>query len=186
MLQLHLKQSKPLSYLAKTLLLLTLITAGCSNPFKTWSPQLENTVDFDDNFSSEEKTAIMDGFNLWHESFGNGVGFSEVKGGAIKIHKATDEDMAKFDKQEAPKKPAGLSHFYDDNKSIYFMFQRITNLKYLKLVAAHEGGHHLGMGHIPQEQTAIMNPSANLSIINDPHITKYDAVQFCDHWGCND
>ncbi len=180
------KNSKLLSFLAK-LLILTSLAFGCSSPFgEPWVPRLENTVSFDDSFSDEEKLMIMEGLNVWKEDIGDSVEFTEVKVGNIQIHKATDEEMAKFDEQSKPKKPVGLASRHANDSDIYFMFQRITSLKYLRLVAAHEAGHHLGMDHIPQEQTAIMNPFVNLDLIDNQHLTIYDIDQFCNHWGCND
>ncbi len=180
-----LKKSKHLLCLAK-FLILSFILFGCTNPFHSWRAELKNTVVFDANFSKEEKATIMEGFNMWHESFGDGVGFTEAEDGIIKIHKGTNEDMAKFDEEAKPKKPVGLSSLHYHDKQIHFMFQRIPSLKFLKLVAAHEAGHHLGMGHVPQEQTAIMNPNVNMLLIDEQHLTIYDTDQFCNHWSCND
>jgi hypothetical protein len=182
----YLKKLRLLSFLAKALIFSSL-ALGCSSPLESpWIPELENTVSFDDTFSDKEKMTVMEGLNVWREDIGDGVGFTEVKIGRIQIHKATNEEMVEFDKQDNPKKPVGLATRHANDNDIYFIFQRIPNLKYLRLVAAHEGGHHLGMNHIPQGQTAIMNPFVNSLLLNDQHLTTYDLEQFCSYWGCND
>jgi hypothetical protein len=148
-----------------------------------WVPNLYNEVSFGDNFTDEERYRALIGFNLWKRETGCKVDFVEVPDGGIRIRKATDEEMARFDREQK-KKVVGLAVKNVQVPFIYFVFQRINSLDELELVAAHEAGHHLGMEHVPQNQIAIMNPSLNNALINDQHLTSYDMDQFDSYWRC--
>lgn len=162
------------------ILMLFLSISSCSSS-TTWSPNLENTVSFSEEFSPEEKFIILKGFNIWGKETTCKAYFIETKNGTIAIKKATDQEVMAFD-LEYHQNIIGLSA-ESDNPIIFFVFQKITTSLQLELVAAHESGHFLGMDHIPQGQIAIMNPAVN-GLILEVHLTQYDLDQFNNFWGC--
>jgi len=162
------------------ILVLLLSISGCSSS-AIWSPSLENTVSFSEEFSPEEKLVILKGFNVWGRETACKANFVETADGTIAIKKTTDQELIAFELKEG-KKIIGLS-IQSDNPTIYFIFQKIDTALKLELVAAHEAGHMLGMEHIPQKQVAIMNPAVNSLILED-HLTQYDLDQFDNYWRC--
>lgn len=162
-------------------IILTLsVCLGCSLD-TPWTAEAHNTVTFDPAFSEAEKVAIMEGFNLWHRDTGM-VSFEEKPNGNIFIKKATEEEQIYWDKKIGSSL-VGLSD--KDKHTMYLMTGKIKTLSYLRLVAAHEAGHFLGLEHVPQQQTAVMNPSVNKNLIENPYLTRYDLNIFCDYWDCD-
>ncbi len=158
-----------------------LLLSGCSATV-AWSPNLENTVAFSDEFSQEEKAYILHGFNVWERETNCKVSFVEATNAQIQIVKATNDEVVQFDIKHK-ERVIGLAELNKDPK-IYFAFQRVSSFEELELVAAHEAGHHLGMLHVPQEQTAVMNPSINKALVGYDHLTQYDLDQFDNYWRC--
>lgn len=169
-----------MKYLA--LFLLLVLACAPAFPDRSWEPRLNNLVSFSDEFSQEEKGAIIFAFNVWDRETNCSVSFVESPDASIQIVKATDEEMKGYDLKKH-RTVIGIAEL-DNDPRIFFMFQRIRSLEELELVAAHEAGHHLGMEHIPQEQTSIMNPAVNNLLLNHTHLSQYDIDQFNNHWGC--
>ena len=159
--------------------------------------RMHNVVHFSSQYTQAEKNVVLGGLNLWNEETGGRITFVEGDNPNIEIVKGTEAEAAAEDAffnahlkpGETPEHVIGLSNVNQEG-SINFLTLYYVRMPddpvYIAQVAAHEGGHQIGMIHVPQNETALMNPSFNLDLYGNDHLTHYDIDQFCQYWGCVD
>ena len=118
----------------------------------------------------------MEGVRVWNT---NTVRFREDNNCTINIVKATP-----YDERWAPEERVGASDFYC-NEILLFTRRIDGDDGELRLIAGHESGHFLNLGHIdPFKHPAIMNTVVREDVIENFKLYPEDVRQLCSKWNC--